>query len=467
MRNRTSAFFSFTPESGIAVTTAMVLFLFHPASAFSTEYHVGLETDLFRKEITPSFFPILNLGINAHSKDDDDSLGEYEYKADAELKISPSHPKAFTISAKNVYFGEKDQSYESPLRFSYGRRLIGWSGLDEMWGLGEFEPLDSWDRLRSFEQGLTGIFGYTETQKFNFRFFLSYLFIPELTPNTVIENDQFVHEHPQATTNPPQTLKLLNQDVPLGYQLDVPSLAKIVFRPSFAFLVETKREIPVYAKFVYGYLPLNYLPISLEAKYGIDINQTVVKLRPRLLQHHLYNGELAYRFDDSVSVGFTALIDQPVNDTIADDDNTTPLNTSYHWSPWIQYSLPQTKLTLTQLWTRGGLDADVGPYTDHSGKTSIFSSRILYRNATQLSIRHEFGQENSHPTLQLKGIHEYAIDANWIAADFSFLPRPDLTVFIGGDVISAEKPAAADRGAEFLADMRALDRIRMGVNYVF
>lgn len=441
------------------------------ALAFSPDYHMGLEGDFSRQTVTPSTFPFVRFGLTAQSDESDTSatsLGEYEYKIDAEIKLSPTHPKAFTFSSQNMYFGEKDQSYESPLRFTFGRRLIGWSSLDEMWGLGIFEPLDSWDRLRSFSQGLTGVFGYTETQKFNFRFFLSYLFAPELTPNVVIENDRFVSEHPQATTTAPQSLKLLNQSVPLGYQLDIPNLTKIIFRPSFAFMMETKREIPFYAKFVYGYLPLNYFPISLEAKLGIDINQTVVKLRPRLLHHHLYNGEVAYRFTDSFSTGFTALVDQPVPDTLTDADNTTPLSTSYSGSPWIQYAFPKFKIVLTHLWTKEGLEADVGDFVDNTGKKSLFSSRILYRNATQLAVRYELGHMNPHrPTLQVKGIREYSIDANWIAADFYYSFTPKFTAYVGGDVIYAEKTVSADRGAEFLADMRAIDRIRVGVTYVF
>jgi hypothetical protein len=452
---------------GSAVSISMLAFGTSSAHAFSPEYHLGVETDFSRHEVTPSTFPFVRLGMTAESSESD-HLDEYEYKMDAEFKISPTHPKAYTLSSRNLYFGEKDQSYESPLRFSYGRRVIGWSGLDDMWGLGAFEPLDSWDRMRSFTQGLTGIFAYTETQKFNIRFFFSYLFAPELTPNTIIEDNHFAYEHPQSTTTAPQTLKLLNQDIPLGYQLDIPSISKIIFRQSFAFMIETKREIPFYAKFSYGYMPLNYFPISLEAKQNIVLNQTIVKLRPRLLQHHLYDGEVAYRFSNAFSMGLTGLIDEPEKDELTSEDNTTILTTSYSYSPWIQYAFPQFKLILSHLWTRGGLDGDVGDFVDKSGQTSLFSSRILYRNATQLAITHEFGKENPHhPTLVLKGIHEYAIDANWIAADFYYSPETNLTFYVGGDVISAGKTVAPDRGAEFLADMRAIDRIRLGVTYVF
>jgi hypothetical protein len=445
---------------------ALFSLLGQPSSfAFNPRYHLGGETDFSRQEVTPAVFPFVRFGIEAESSETEYE-DEYEYKIDAEFKISPNHPKAYALSSQNLYYGERDQSYESPLRFSYGRRLVGWSGLDEMWGLGAFEPNDSWDRLRSTSQGLTGIFGYTETQKFNFRFFLSYLFLPELTPNTVIENNRFSYEHPQATSSGPQTINLGNRLVPLGYQLEIPSLTKIIFRPSFAFMMETKREIPFHAKFAYGYLPLNYFPIALDAT--LYSTQAIVTLHPRLLQHHVYNGELAYRFSNSISSGFTALVDQPVSEPLATNYSYTPLTSSYSWSPWIQYTLPSFKIILTHLWTVGGLDADVGRDADPTGQTSLFSSRLLYRNATQLSLQNEFGREDPHhPTLKIKLVREHSIKANWVASDFFYSWTPNFNTFIGGDLIYAEKTVASDRGAEFLSDMRTIDRIRVGATYVF
>ncbi len=442
------------------------------ARAFSPNFNLGFENDLSRKTVTPSEFPIVSGGVSFESEDSEvetesEAESNFEYKGDIALQISPTHRKAFALASRNLYFGEKDDSYDSPLRFSYGRRLIGWSKIDELWGLGEFEPLYSWDRLRPFTQGLTGIFGYTETQQLQFRFFLSYLFIPETTPNVVIENQEFVNEHPQSVTSGPQSFDLLNRPTPLGYELNLPSISKIIFRPSVLFMFETKREIPFYGKFAYGYLPLNYFPIALEASLGIPLDQIVVQLRPRLLHHHLYNAETAYRFSDSFSAGVIGLVDQPIPDSIPDTDTTTPLSTSFNLSPWIQYQLADFKLTLSQIWVTGGLDADVGQNAKTDG-TSLFSSHLFYRNATQLALKTEIVHGSSHhPTLQAKYVHEYSILADWIAADFYYTIEPKLVVFVGGDLIGAERGVSLNRGAEFLADLRALDRIRAGVTYVF
>ena len=89
----------------------------------------------------------------------------------------------------------------------------------------------------------------------------------------------------------------------------------------------------------------------------------------------------------------------------------------------------------------------------------LFRSQILYRNAAQLTINwSEFTG---------KFLHEFSINANWLALDWKHHWNNHLNSFIGGDIISAENASAIGGGAEFLSDLRALDRIRVGVTYVF
>jgi len=418
------------------------------AYALSSDFHLGFEADFSRDVVTPSIFPITKAGFNEESASS---------TVDLALKLSPVHPKVFAVSSKNAFYQITDSNTDDPsaFHFAFGRKWVGWSEIDEDWGLGAFNSLDSWDRLRSFSQGLTGIFIDAESNTFHFNIFGSFIFLPEITPNVVIENNSFEYYHPQAISAGPQAINLLNRPTPLGYNLLLPSLSSIIFRPSVVVSIETKKiSSPVYTKLSFGYLPLNYFPIALQASLAIPIDQVVVDLRPRLLSHTLASAEVGYQWTPELNSGISILRDQILSENALPTDYTTAtLGTTTYFSPWIKWK----NMEWSYIYSQGGLGADTGPYANPS--QNLFSSRILYRNAAQ------FKFNVSEFTGKL--LHEFSIDANWIALDWNHVWNSHWNSFVGGDVISAESNAAPDGGAEFLSDLRALDRIRLGVNYVF
>lgn len=453
-----------------------------PTRDAKSELRIGAEVDVSRDTVTPSVFPIGSIGYRASDTITTETPVEGTannevrvkvYNIDAQFRISPNHPKAFALTGPNIYYGDSDSSPEGGLRHTFGRRLIGWSKLDEMWGLGEFEPLDSWDRLRSTPNGLTGVFTYTDTDDLEFRSFGSFLFIPEITPNVVIDNNQFSKQHPQAIASAPQTYTLLSRPTPLGYNLVIPGIDKILLRPSFAASFgnkavnrATREENRFRYKLTYGYLPYNYFPIAMQATLAIPLDQIVVQLHPRLLHHHLIGAETSLKFTDSTTVGVAALGSLPVQDPLPSDYTTTVLKDSLTISPWLGLQWTQLSLLLSHIITRGGLDADTGPFADPS--SSIFSSRLLYRNASQAKARYLLSSTQAKSDyIEAKYLHEYSINADWISADLVVYLEKNLSFLVGGDLINADKTAADDRGAEFLADVRAIDRMRVGVQYVF
>jgi hypothetical protein len=413
------------------------------AHAFSPDFHFGVESDFSRPVVTPSTFSFFKTGIDASSEN---------YQLDLELKMSFEHSKANALSSKNAFY---QFIGDETFKLSLGRKWTNWSQLDENWGLGAFNALDSWDRLRSFSQGLTGLFMSVENEFVHFDFFASYLMLPEITPNVVIENNRFEFYHPQSVSAGPQTFELLNRPTPLGYNLRIPEISSILLRPSVAFSLETKKHYaPFFAKISYGYLPLNYFPMALQASLAIPIDEIVVDLRPRLLSHNLYNAEVAYEWNPGLIGGLSLTVDQIVSEEFIPADYTTAqLGTTTYFSPWIKIEI----FKISHLYSQGGISTDIGPYANSSH--NLFSSRILYRNATQLQI--------SLSEITAKLLHEFSIEANWIAIDWKHQWNKKLSTTLGADILSAEAPAASNGGAEFISDLRALDRIRLGVNYVF
>jgi hypothetical protein len=439
--------------------------------AFSSGFNLGVEGQVYRDPINPAFFPVVSAGLQFKSSLSADDLiaSSTEYEGDLRFRISPAHPSAYAIGFPNLYWGMKEDGPGFPIRFAIGRKFMGWTKIDSLWSLGQIEPIDQWDRFRPFNQGLTGAFATVNTDHFTFHAFGSMVAIPENSPNVVIENQRFVAAHPQSVTTAPQTFNLLGQTSNLAYVLDIPPISTILFRPSLVASIETRKEFPFSAKFVYGYLPLNSFPIALQgyANLGSPGGEVQVTLSPRLVNHSVYNGEVAYRAGDRLRFGMAALIDQPYQDILPANVTYTPLTLSSTWSPWIEYRDPDFEVTLSQIWVNGGLDADQGNIKNDNGP-SVFSSRMLYRNASLVSFKKKFLRGTPwEPSVNLKYIHEYSIQGDWIAGDVAFKLAPDLLVYAGGDLISSYLDVSPDRGAEFLADMRAMSRARIGVNYAF
>ncbi len=412
--------------------------------AADTHYSIGFESQLSRHVVQPSFFPVINGGLN----------GASDYSSyDLSIRSSMEHPSVLAITSKNFFYQLSPS--ESSFKLSIGRKWTNWSTGDEIWGLGILNPLDAWDRLRSRSQGLTGLFAHSEGDWIAFDLFASYLALPETMPNVVIENDQFKFYHPQSVSAGPQTFDLLNQPTPLGYKLLIPELNKILLRPSLitSFSIH-KESSPIQGRLTAGYLPLNYFPVALDASLSIPINTIVVNLRPRLLNHAVYSAEISCLPEENTEIGVSATKDQIFTEkSLPSDYTTASLGSTMYYTTWIRFR----NFRLSHLYSEGGLGPDVGPYA--SQNQNVFSSRILYRNATQLSW--------SWNEWMVRLLHEYSVNANWIALDWNHDWDNNWSTVIGGDLIAAEKISAADRGAEFLPDMRALDRFRLGVKYVF
>ncbi len=432
------------------------------AEANSTpDVQVGVENQFYRTVLDPSWFPLLDLSGKYFSASDGT-----EWNVDLDARIGLRNPKANGFTSQNAYYGDQDQSSSSLLKFSFGRRNVTWNTLDEMWGLGNIQPLDAWDRLRPRSQGLTGVFAYAESPHFTYRAFASYLALPETGPNVVLDHNQFQNVDPQSIISTPQTITILNHATPLGYNLDIQPLNQILFRPSFTLMMETKPNVPLFGRILYGYLPLSYFPLALQASLSTPLDQVVVDIHPRLVQHHIYGADLSYDITPQVKVGLSELIDEPTAESYPDDYTFTPISTSSNTSPWLSFELASLKFTLSQLWITGGVGQDVGPYATPG--QSIFSTHLFYRNASLFKL------EGSplpviFPNLGLffKYIHDYSIQGDWIALDLSYKIKSHWSLLLGGDLLHSNLGASPEGGAEFIADLKALDRIRIGVFYGF
>jgi len=405
---------------------------------------LGAESQFYREVAKPNFFPIIRAEVDGQTE---------QTEFDLQFRFNPSHPQANALTSRNFHYRFFESS--SPFQISVGRKWINWSEADEIWNTGILNPLNSWDRLRPSSQGLSGLFLSSENESIRIDLFASYLMVPESTPNVIIENDQFQFYHPQSVSSGPQTYELLNRPTPMGYRLAIPSFGKLLLRPSLLGSIESRKSLaPFHIRVTAGYLPLNYFPVALQAALNINLDQIVVDLHPRILSHAVYSTDLSAELGESTRLGFSVIRDEIIAENALPSDYTaTALSATNYLTPWVKFGA----FRLSQVFSFGGVGADLGPNANPNSDQNLFSSRLLFRNATQLTVELD--------EITARYLHEYAVSGDWIALDWKKQWTANWSTVLGGDLINAGQFNASDRGAEFLGDLRALDRIRLGVTY--
>jgi hypothetical protein len=429
-----------------------------PSSAWSeTRFLFGYEAQLYRPGITPNPFHLLTTGLEYAHEDTG-----IRSKVDLSLSFNPQNTKVWALRNPDA---RVTWNPRGPIRFTLGRNLRRWNELDSYWNLGFIQPIDQWDRFRPAQQGLIGAFVDWDAGPVTLHAFGTYLMYPENIPNVIIEDGKFVSYHPQAISSTPQTISLLNQNTPLYYEIDYPSISQVVLRPGFLASLETPARSPLIFRAAYGFLPYNYFVYALRGILSIPNNQVQIQIKPRLNQHQVLSGDLGYRIPESpIDFGVSALADLPAPEALSSDYTYAPMSNAFLVSPWIGWEHPDFGVRASQLLWHGGTEADVGPYATPNG--TVISSHVFYRNATQVSAHFRLPFLGEKARAQGRWVHEHEIGADAIGGDLSIpvqTPMGELRLLAGGDLVQTTLDSNPNRGSEMLIDLRTLDRFRVGV----
>lgn len=371
---------------------------------------IGYEAQLYRPGVSPNPFHILSAGMEFSSEDPG-----FSSKVDLNLSFNPQNLKVWALRNPDA---RVTWNPLGPIRFTFGRSLRRWNELDSHWNLGFIQPIDQWDRFRPAQQGLIGAFLDWDAGPFTFHAFGTYLMYPENIPNVIIENGTFASYHPQAISSTPQTITLLNQNTPLYYEIDYPSISEVVLRPGLLASLETSPKSPLIFRASYGFLPYNYFVYALRGTLSIPNNQVQIQIKPRLNQHQIVSGDLGYRIPETpIDLGVSALSDIPAQESLTNDYTYAPMSAALLVSPWIGWEQPGFSLRASQLLWHGGTEADVGPYATPNG--TVISSHVFYRNATQVSAHLSTPFLGERSRIVGRWIHEHEIGADALGGDLT------------------------------------------------
>ncbi len=353
-----------------------------------------------------------------------------------------------------------------------GRKLEHWNHLDELWGLGIWQPRFLWDELHPDQVALTGAFLSVDRPNFHFVAMGSPINIPERGMPVDIRSGQLSSPSPWFLS-PPQQIMLFGQMTPVNYNLNVPSLQQIIFHPGLSTMARIgadEGKEGLWGSVAYAYLPMNQLFLSYNGMLGIHSNAAMdaaeVSLLPSVLYHHLVSAEAGSQWGN-FNAWVSVLDEQPVP-----DDSMVPsgwssqqvapslaVSPAVEWSPWgIRPDLPSIQIAYLEQW--GGNAPDIGPQAPSSG--SFFAPRYPFQDAGQISIKYPYKDLMTWTKL----LYDFGHDGAIFSSEIDWHVWKSWMVEAGVDLLatgSVGTPSPNDFIASYLMD----DRVHGGLTYVF
>lgn len=202
-----------------------------------------------------------------------------------------------------------EKKYEGQSTLSLGRKLVTWNDAISFWNLGEVFSTQGFDLLEDRDEGLSGLHYNFKNDNFSFSFFASGFFVPSLNPGLDI-GDGKISARSEWSALPPQFVSLEGQVIPIEYNVDIPSLNKLLLKESLAINLGINTGIGDFT--IYGgRKPENSFRVNATGfldQSGDD--KVVVSARPFTNMQNFFGGTWTKKWSDRfvTSVGYESIL---------------------------------------------------------------------------------------------------------------------------------------------------------------
>lgn len=181
----------------------------------------------------------------------------------------------------------------------FGRQILDWSMADSTWGFGKLNNRRNFDYFTPGQEGLVGLqFTRKSANGMRYRAFYSPLYVPELNPGLDINKSDQTITTRSPWGNPPSSSTTYNgSEVPVRYDVDYPSLSKVVYRHSVGANIGYESKHWVMDNFFIR-KPENQISTKVNWKFNTIDDQIEVKVKPQFYYHDVYGSTLKWRNKD-------------------------------------------------------------------------------------------------------------------------------------------------------------------------
>lgn len=388
-------------------------------------------------------------------------LQDENYKLDIGVGANFNKSISEYYYAKEAYYKLKMSSHLFATEWTLGRRVIGWSHLDEFWKLGITEPLWRWNPSQPELQGLSGSFLELNGARDKLVLFVSPLYIPSQSPSFNRYDGRLISSNPWF--DPPFEFVQVNGEViPLNYNIFYPQIGDVILQLSFGVKWENKFDENNLLRFSYLNKPKNDLVLLVD---GVITTEPVaiIEVHPEVARHQTVGFDWSHKINSNWTINGSALYEFTTNFT-APTNLTYPIfrdNTLIQIDVENKYD-NESSYGFGGLYTPSVSTETLGALS--SSQSNLFAYRYHYTQAakvywnqfwgscgqlqSQANATYSFATQTVFLSLKL----DYKVDQNWSL--FA------LTEVFGG---SGDRPQVSD----FIARYINHDHGYFGVRYVF
>jgi hypothetical protein len=181
-----------------------------------------------------------------------------------------------------------------------GRAILDWSDVDAHWGFGKINHRQNFNYFEPGHEGLIGmIFKRRHANGIRYHLFGSPLYVPELNPSLDINKSDGTITSKNPWAKPPaRTARISSSDVPIFYDVDMPQLSQVIFRPSGGANIGWENK-HWEAGFYYLRKPENQTSTTVDVSVNVTNDLVNARVTPQFYYHDIYGGNLRWKNKDA------------------------------------------------------------------------------------------------------------------------------------------------------------------------
>lgn len=392
-------------------------------------------------------------------------LNNFDWSAEGLIESSTQPSEEFYFGVPELFARLTDE--DSEVQVSIGRQKRNWSHLDSELNLGLWQPQLRWDYLNPIQQGLTGVFFDYRIEKLTVSIFASPISLPDQGPQFKLEDGRFSSAN-RWFWQPQSRLLFAGNLSSLRYELDRPSVDKVIMNSSLGGMIQFDPSGPLYSQIAYAYKPMNQFFLGFECSNCIDptLDGTAL-IHPMVVNHNLITWETGWLTEND-HLMFSATSDRPLAPKIPEDwggsnlDSLYVLGGSYSRKGYVLNRAATAGISYVRVFR----DETNKINNDLTGQVESSSDRFLFEDLLSVSGQLQFfSTGKSSMALSTKYSYSFMEEGSWLSSKLTYTHNK-IESFIGFDILGSQTDPLASRAGLF-SRYRSNDRVFGGLGFVF